>query len=129
MNTSVIHKPLTDSEKVDRAIADAENERLAIQARETPCKYIDCTGNGHEFYAPVADWSHEAVNATFDGGIVKASISDCSGRFEGDIAFEGDGTMTADEFRTAATEYEAFPAWLRSMADRMDALTTEGAAL
>ncbi|TFD25872.1 hypothetical protein [Cryobacterium lyxosi] len=100
-----------------------ELERLWTAAQNTPCKYAECTGEGHEHILPESDWSHEAVNDSFDGRTVLGSISDRLGTFTGDISFEGTGEMTAAEFRAAADTYEAFPAWLRSMADRMDALT------
>ena len=99
-----------------------ENEKLWTAAQNTPCKYPECTGDGHEYIVPESDWSHEAVNASFDGGIVLGSISDRLGIFTGDISFEGSGEMTAAEFREAADTYEAFPAWLHTMADRLDAL-------
>ena len=99
-----------------------EIDSLWTAARNTPCKYAECTGDGHEHVLPESDWSHEAVNSSFDGGIVLSSISDRLGTFTGDISFEGSGEMTAAEFRDAADTYEAFPAWLRSMADRLDAL-------
>ena len=104
-------------------------EDLDAIARATPCKYADCDGGSHEAVTPPEEWWHEAVTASFDDGIVTASICDMRGHFEGYIDFEGNGTMTAAEFRTAAIEYEAFPAWLRSMADRLDALSTAGASL
>ncbi|WP_146072855.1 hypothetical protein [Cryobacterium sp. Y62] len=99
-----------------------EIDSLWTAAQNTPCKYAECTGEGHEYILPESEWSHEAMNTSFDGKIVLGSISDHLGTFTGYISFEGNGEMTAAEFRDAADTYEAFPEWLRAMADRMDAL-------
>lgn len=93
-----------------------------VAAEAAPCGFEGCDGLGHDFVEDPAKWRHEVVAEEWDRGIVQADISVFAGRPPvGSIHFEGDGEMTADEFRQAAEEYEAFPAWLRSLADRMDA--------
>lgn len=109
----------------------AENESTAsgggwvsAAAMATRCTFDGCTGIGHDNSQDPAEWRHEVMAVTFDNDIVQAEISAFSNGdpLEGSISFAGDGVMTAAEFRQAADDYEAFPAWLRSLADRMDAL-------
>lgn len=92
-------------------------------AMATPCAFEGCAGIGHDNSPDPAEWRHEVVTEEFDDGIVQADISAFTSgdRVMGAIHFNGDGEMTAAEFRAAADNYEAFPAWLRSLADRMDA--------
>ena len=101
---------------------------LQAAARNTPCKYAACDGGGHEYNVPESDWSHEAVSEYFDGRTIFASISIINGEAAGYMEYEATDGMTAAEFRAEADTYEAYPAWLRSMADRMDALDAKRAA-
>jgi hypothetical protein len=102
----------------------AEYQALGRAAMATPCDFAGCTGFGHEHIVPVSEWTHDA-DSTFDGGIITVTHSRGSGReHSASIYFEGSGDMTASELRHDADKYEAFPAWLRSMADRLDALAS-----
>ncbi|TFC94038.1 hypothetical protein E3T28_15900 [Cryobacterium sinapicolor] len=93
---------------------------------DAPCEFEGCTRRYHDPLQTRAEWRHEVyVAADFDGGTVEAALSVFSdGRPPvGDIHAGADGDlMTAAEFRKAADNYEAFPAWLRSLADRLDGL-------
>ena len=116
MSTSVIHKPLTDSE-TDKAIAEAQN---------TPCGIEGCNGWQHEDGVAPSAWTHEVVKEGFDRKNVTASVWIAEdGKANGYIDYEANGDMTAAEFRAEADTYEAFPAWLRSMADRIDTLNAQ----
>lgn len=112
MSTTVIHQPLSDSD-ADRAIAEAQN---------TPCNIANCNGWQHEEGVMPSEWSHEVVSDAFDGGTVSAAAVITKGNVTGYLDYQACGDMTAADFRAEADTYEAFPAWLRSMADRMDAL-------
>lgn len=103
---------------------DRRNHELARKAAEaTKCGYEGCDGLMHEAFIDPSEWHHQVYAQTFDGGIIEASISRApDGTYEGDIFFGGNGTMTADEFRQAATDYVAFPAWLLDFAIRLDVL-------
>ena len=106
-----------------------DNETTAAEwdpaaAMATPCTFDGCSGIGHDSSPDPAEWRHEVMAVSFDDGIVQADISAFTNGdpLVGSITFAGDGEMTAAEFRKTADDYEAFPAWLRSLADRMDAL-------
>lgn len=116
MSTIVIHQPLSNSEF---DIADAK-------AQNTPCGIDGCNGLLHEAAVKPSEWIHEVVAAEFDDGSVKVSLDLNAGDLAGNIYAEFSGVMTAQEFRAMADEYEAFPGWLRSMANQMDAI--DGAA-
>lgn len=114
MSITVNHKPLTDTTH-DAARADAQN---------TACGVEGCNGWSHDpNEADSTKWSHEVVKEKFDGSTVEATIWSSRDGIVADIEYEGYGEMTAADFRAEADNYEAYPAWLRSMADRMDALT------
>ncbi|TFC20064.1 hypothetical protein E3O19_01450 [Cryobacterium algoritolerans] len=108
-----------------RRLAKAWGPDWDQAAMAMPCEFEGCSGVGHDNSPNPAEWRHEVVSETFDDGIVQADISAFTNGDPvlGAIHFAGDGEMTAAEFRAAADKYEAFPAWLRSLADRMDALS------
>lgn len=106
----------------DAATVLAEWDRLDEIARNTRCDIDGCTGRDHEDGVAPAEWTHTVVDEKFDNGIIEVSISGDASGFIGDICFAGSGEMTAAELRQAADEYEAFPAWLRAHADKLDAL-------
>jgi len=99
-----------------------EADRQERIARATPCDFDGCNGVRHEYGTDQSEWSHTVVAEEFDGGIIDVTITGTATGFTGDIYFGGNGDMTSDDFRQAATQYEAFPAWLRGHADRLDAL-------
>lgn len=123
MNDNNVPSPADRFANIDQTRAERATERAAAMA--TPCAFDGCSGTGHDNASwDPAQWRHEVVDESFDGGIVTADISLFSdgSPLEASIHFDGDGIMTAAEFRAAADDYESFPAWLRSLADRMDAL-------
>ena len=112
MSTTVVHQPLSDKDfDIDRA-----------EAQNTPCGVTGCNGSDHESRIPQAEWIHEVVDENFDGNTIFASLSITKGIAAGYMDHAGSRDMTADEFRAAADLYESYPAWLRNMADRLDAL-------
>jgi hypothetical protein len=113
MSTIVIHQPLSP----------AEHDIAAAKAQNTPCGIEGCNGFQHEAALEAADWEHEVVSERFDSGSVKAGVFLMRGEITADISIESSGEMTAAEFRAMADAYEAFPAWLRSIADRMGELS------
>lgn len=112
MSTTVIHQPLSDT-AWDKSSADAQN---------TLCGVAHCDGSQHESGVSPSAWLHEVVSEKFDGETVSASVTIGNGKIEGFMDYQANGEMTAADFRTEADNYEAFPAWLRKIADRMDAL-------
>ncbi|TFC20187.1 hypothetical protein [Cryobacterium sp. MDB2-10] len=119
MSITVNHEPLTPA---DFARADEARD----DAQSTPCGVEGCNGSAHDPCEPdSAKWSHEVVKEEFDGRTVEATIWSSRDGIVGDIQYEGYGEMTAADFRAEAYKYEAYPAWLRSMADRMDALSAQ----
>ncbi|MEB0265898.1 hypothetical protein [Cryobacterium sp. 10I5] len=116
MSNTLIHQPFTEAAH-DAVWADAQN---------TPCGVEGCNGWTHDpNEADSTKWSHEVVKEIFDGSTVEATIWSSRDGIVGDIQYEGYGEMTADDFRAEADKYEAYPAWLRSMADRMDTLSAQ----
>jgi hypothetical protein len=89
----------------------------------TSCEYANCDGTMHDHLASPAEWWHRVVAETFDGSSVMLDVSrEPEGKYVGNISFESEGDVTASELRATANTYEAFPAFLRAQADRMDAL-------
>ena len=116
MSNIINHQPLTDS----------ANDRWIAEAWNTPCDIADCNGLQHEAGVPQPEWMHEVTNEGFDGRNVHASVwIAADGKAHGYMDYEAAGDMTAADFRAEADTYEAFPAWLRSMADRMDVLNAQ----
>lgn len=101
----------------------AEYDRLALIAKNTPCDFDDCDGSLHGIRDEPADFCHRVFAEAFEG-IVDLSITGTTAGFIGELDFGAEQEMTSSEFRTAADKYEAFPAWLRAQADRLDALNT-----
>lgn len=93
---------------------------------DTPCEFADCTRRYHDPNEARTEWRHEVYVAEgFDGDTVQAELSMYSdGRPPvGSVDYEGNGDLlTAADFRREADIFEAYPAWLRSLADRLDAL-------
>lgn len=93
--------------------------------QNTPCEFADCTHRYHDPKEDSSRWRHEIFVAKDFGGVVEAAISVYSNGMPpvGDICVATDhDLMTAADYRRIADEYEAFPVWLRALADRMDAL-------
>jgi hypothetical protein len=89
----------------------------------TDCEYTNCDGTMHDHLAAPAEWWHWVVAETFDGSSVLLDVSrEPDGQYVGNISVESEGDVTAAELRATANTYEAFPAFLRAQADRMDAL-------
>jgi hypothetical protein len=101
---------------------EAEYERAVEAARAFPCGVAGCNGSQHERGVDPSEWMHEVVSTMFDSGAMVASVFTDQGTISADLFGAIEGQMTAAEFRVKADEYEAFPAWLRSIADRIDAL-------
>jgi hypothetical protein len=92
-------------------------------ATATDCGYDSCDGTMHDHLATPTEWWHRVVAETFDGSSVMLDVSrEPDGEYVGNISMESDGDVTAAELRATANTYEAFPAFLRAQADRMDAL-------
>ncbi|TFC78148.1 hypothetical protein E3O45_05915 [Cryobacterium sp. TMS1-20-1] len=95
-------------------------------AWNTPCEFADCTRRYHDPHDVRTNWRHEVFVAEgFDEDTVQAELSVYSdGRPPiGSIDYMGNGDLqTAADYRREADIFEAFPAWLRSLADRLDRL-------
>lgn len=93
---------------------------------DTPCEFTGCSRVYHDPLVPRTMWRHEVyVPEPFDDGTVDVELSVYTdGRPPiGSIHYGDDADlMTAADYRREADTYEAYPAWLRSMADRLDAL-------
>jgi hypothetical protein len=113
----------TTTDKIDYL---AESNRLQAIAQSTECGYEGCDGTSHVGSDVAEDWQHTVVEDKFNDGSIVATISavpNSATRYEGylDVQWRA-GTMTAAELRADADAHEAYPAWLRAMADRLDAL-------
>src|SRR5690554_5452916 len=96
-------------------------DKLNRFAQQTPCGITDCDGEMYEGNVEPSDWHHRVLMRKCDNGIIEVEVArKPDGTYEGDIVFGGNGTMTAAELRSAADQYEAFPAWLRAIADDID---------
>lgn len=100
-----------------------ESKRQNALAQTTPCAYENCDGTGHDRLGTPKDWWHRVVSETFDEAMVKWDVSrNPDGEYIGNISMESEGDVTSAELRATADTYEAFPAFLRAQADRLDAL-------
>ena len=89
----------------------------------TDCGLDNCDGTMHDPLAPTAEWWHRVVAETFDESSVMLDVSrDPEGNCSGNISIEMEGDVSAAELRATADTYEAFPAFLRAQADRLDKL-------
>lgn len=105
----------------------AKANRELAEAQATPCDYEGCDGTDHDPCEPPEKWSHTVVQETFDNGIDGLIVAKPGAGFNGYVDFSnrGDDEWSAADFREAAELYEAFPAWLRSIADQIDALNSK----
>ena len=129
--TSIAEAPViptfeTEEEKTDWWLAEA-NRRDAL-AKRTPCAYnaLGCDGDWHEGGEDPDHWMHRLAIEKFDcfRAEVFAQNSRCP-KFFCDILTDVDTEMSADDLRKDAEAYASFPAWLKSIADRLDHLNAE----
>jgi hypothetical protein len=103
-----------------KTMTNATHTRTA--AEMTKCDYPKCDGFGHEDCLPEPKWTHNLTAASFDDGIITGQINVVGGTAEGYVDLAGwYGEASSAELRTAADKYEAFPEWMRSLADQIDA--------
>lgn len=116
INNSTASLP-TDAQ---RAKADA----AWATAREASCTVEGCDGEMHDANAPADSWAHSLTDSEFDNGTVKLGLWTTDTKtFTADLNIEGEtDAMTAAQLRAEADLYEAYPAFLRAAADKLDAL-------
>ena len=91
-------------------------------AELTKCEFPNCTGDGHEDNVAPSQWLHNLSPDSFDNGLITGDIYIVGGVAMGEVDLAGSYTESpSDELRAAADKYEAFPTWLRSLADKIDA--------
>ena len=92
-------------------------------AQSADCGIENCDGDNHDRCDAPENWSHRIVAETFDDRSVLLDISrEPDGTHTANISMESDGDVTAAELRHTADQYDAFPAFLRAQADRLDEL-------
>ena len=91
-------------------------------AEFTECEFPKCSGDGHDENAPKSNWSHNLHADKFDVGLITADVLVTGGAAFAEVYLDGHYTdAPAEELRAAADRYESFPAWLRTLADQIDA--------
>ena len=75
-----------------------------------------------EIITPAATIEDETVaRHSFAPGVELLTVDWPDGRHAATLVLEVDRDVTADELRALATQYEAFPTWLRARANEQDA--------
>jgi hypothetical protein len=94
----------------------------SVFAELTECGVTGCDGTMHDPAQDQSEWAHRVADEYFDGSSVEVAIWVEGSTVDASINLRANSTMSADDFRREADIYETYPAWLRSMADRIDAL-------
>ncbi|MFP3464569.1 hypothetical protein [Leifsonia sp. SIMBA_070] len=117
-----------DNNETIRDATETDAMRAAYaDAKAAPCDFPECDGSWHEPGVEPDRWAHHA-DVEFDNGEVEVSIIRTGDEApHASVWLEGIyEDMTADDLRRLAATYEALPALMRSQADKLEALGTEG---
>ncbi len=102
------------------------NNDTRTRAEATPCVFPECNGDTHDEFEMESRWDHTLTQSEFDNGLIEARATVRAGVVTADVTLQGFYfDAPSSELREVADRYEAFPAWLRSLADRMDSHTNK----